>query len=55
MSKWDRKEASAMDLPEIDLEELKKLKEKNFEEQLEFIKLYVQWLKEHKVKIEKVR
>ncbi len=44
-----------MDLPEIDLEELKKLKEKNFEERLEFIRLYVQWLRKNRVKIEKIR
>jgi len=44
-----------MEPPEIDLEELKKLKEKNFEERLEFIRLYVKWLRENKVKIEKVK
>ncbi len=44
-----------MDLPEIDLEELKKLKEKNFEERLEFTRLYVKWLRENRVKIEKIK
>lgn len=34
-----------MELPNIDLEELKKLKEENFKERLEFIDLYVKWLK----------
>jgi len=32
-------------LPRIDLEELKKLKEENFKERLEFIDRYVEWIK----------
>lgn len=32
-------------LPKIDLEELKKLKEENFRERLEFIDRYAEWLK----------
>ena len=39
----------------IDLKELDELKRKNFEERLKFIEVYVRWLKEHKVKVEKVR
>ena len=34
-----------MKLPEIDLEELKKMKEQNFKERLKFIDLYTEWLK----------
>ncbi len=34
-----------MKLPTIDLKELKKQKEKNFEERLQFIDMYVEWLK----------
>ncbi|OLC26376.1 MAG: hypothetical protein AUH37_00900 [Candidatus Nitrososphaera sp. 13_1_40CM_48_12] len=34
-----------MKLPEIDLEELEKLKEQNFRERLEFQDKYVHWLK----------
>ncbi|MBI2545932.1 hypothetical protein HYV81_02020 [Candidatus Woesearchaeota archaeon] len=34
-----------MKLPEIDLEELKRMKEQNFRERLEFIDLYAEWLK----------
>lgn len=34
-----------MKTPDIDLEELKKLKEENFKERLEFIDKYVEWLK----------
>jgi len=32
-------------LPRVDLKELKKLKEDNFRERLEFIDKYVEWLK----------
>lgn len=32
-------------LPEIDLEELKKFKEQNFKERLEFIDWYAEWVK----------
>jgi len=32
-------------LPEIDLEQLRKQKEQNFKERLEFIDMYVEWLK----------
>ena len=32
-------------LPDIDLEELEKFKEKNFRERLEFIDKYVEWVK----------
>lgn len=34
-----------MKLPKINLEELKKLKEENRKERLEFIDKYVEWLK----------
>ena len=34
-----------MKLPKIDLEELKKQKEENFKQRLEFIDKYVEWLK----------
>ena len=34
-----------MNTPPINLKELKKLKEKNFQERLEFIDRYVKWLK----------
>ncbi len=34
-----------MKTPHIDLKELKKLKEENFKERLEFIDKYVKWLK----------
>ena len=34
-----------MNLPEIDLEELERLKEKNFRERLEFQDRYIEWMK----------
>ena len=34
-----------MKLPKIDLEELKKLKEDNFRQRLEFIEKYASWVK----------
>jgi len=34
-----------MKLPKIDLEELKKQKEENFKQRLEFIDKYVEWIK----------
>jgi hypothetical protein len=34
-----------MKTPKIDLEELKKIKEENFKERLEFIDKYTEWLK----------
>lgn len=34
-----------MKAPEIDLEELKRMKEENFRQRLEFIDMYVEWLK----------
>lgn len=34
-----------MKTPDIDLKELKKQKEENFKERLEFIERYVEWLK----------
>jgi len=34
-----------MKTPEIDLEQLKRFKEKNFKERLEFIDKYTDWLK----------
>jgi len=43
-----------MEYPKIDLQELERMKKKNFEERLKFIELYVKWLKEHKVRVEKV-
>jgi hypothetical protein len=34
-----------MKSPEIDLEELRKLKEENFKERLKFIDMYSEWVK----------
>ena len=34
-----------MELPEINLDELQKKKERNFKSRLEFIDFYVEWLK----------
>lgn len=34
-------------LPEIDLEELKRFKEQNFKERLEFIEKYAEWVKKN--------
>ena len=34
-----------MKIPDIDLEELKKLKEDNFRERLKFIDKYAEWVK----------
>ena len=34
-----------MKLPKIDLEQLRKQKEENFKDRLEFIDLYTEWLK----------
>jgi len=34
-----------MKIPDIDIEKLKKFKEKNFQDRLEFIKKYAEWLK----------
>ena len=34
-----------MKIPDIDIEKLKKFKEKNFKERLEFLKKYAEWLK----------
>lgn len=39
-----------MKIPKIDLRELKKLKEENFKERLEFIDKYTEWLKKTKNK-----
>lgn len=39
-----------MKLPKIDLKELKKLKEDNFKDRLEFIDKYTAWLKKTKNK-----
>jgi len=36
-----------MKTPKIDLEELKKFKEQNFKERLEFIDKYVEWVKKN--------
>lgn len=36
-----------MTTPNIDLEELKKLKEENFKERLEFIEKYAKWVKKN--------
>lgn len=38
------------DIPEIDLEELKRFKEENFKERLEFIDMHTEWLKRTKNK-----
>lgn len=34
-----------MELPNIDLEELKRLKEENFKDRLDFIDKYAEWVK----------
>ena len=34
-----------MKLPKIDLDELKKIKEDNFKERLEFVNTYANWVK----------
>ncbi|MBN1644902.1 hypothetical protein JW851_02595 [Candidatus Woesearchaeota archaeon] len=34
-----------MKIPDIDVEKLKKFKEKNFKERLEFIDKYAEWVK----------
>jgi len=34
-----------MKIPDIDIDKLKKFKEKNFQDRLEFVKKYAQWLK----------
>ena len=36
-----------MKAPEIDLEELERWKEKNFQERLEFLDWYADWMKKH--------
>ena len=38
-----------MELPEIDLKELEKIKKRNFEDRLRFIEIYVRWLKKNKI------
>ncbi len=43
-----------MNVPKINLKELEEMKRKNFEERLNFIELYAKWLKENRIKIEKV-
>ncbi len=44
-----------MEERKVDLKDLEEMKKKNFEERLKFIELYVRWLKEHRVEIEKVK
>lgn len=39
-----------MKAPKIDLKELKKMKEDNFKEHLEFIDMYTKWLKRQAAK-----
>ena len=34
-----------MTLPNIDIKELKKMKENNFKDRLKFIEMYAEWLK----------
>ena len=36
-----------MKIPKIDLEELKKFKEQNFKERMEFIDKYADWIKKN--------
>ena len=36
-----------MKTPEIDIEELNRLKEQNFQERLDFIRRYADWLKKN--------
>jgi len=38
-------------IPKIDLEELKKFKEQNFKERLEFIEKYAEWVKSQPNKV----
>ena len=42
-----------MKTPNIDLEELRKMKEENFRQRLEFIDMYADWLKKNAVKWKK--
>ena len=44
-----------MNIPKIDLKELEEIKQKNFEDRLKFIEVYTEWLKKHKMRIEKVK
>ena len=44
-SKSKERKSFRTKLPNVDLEELKRMKEENFKERLEFIDLYVEWLK----------
>jgi hypothetical protein len=41
----------SLDIPDIDLEEMKKFKEENFRERLAFIDWHVQWMKKNSNKI----
>ena len=40
-----------MNLPNVDLEELRRFKEKNFQERLKFIEMYCEWIKKTPNKI----
>lgn len=42
-----------MKAPDIDLEELKRMKEENFRQRLEFIDMYADWLKKSEEKAQK--
>ena len=45
-----------MKAPEIDLEELKRMKEENFRQRLEFIDFYAEWLKKSsKIPVQKTK
>ena len=39
-----------MKVPDIDIEKLRKFKEKNFQERLDFLKKYAKWVKKNKNK-----
>ncbi|MBS3054479.1 MAG: hypothetical protein J4431_03010 [Candidatus Aenigmarchaeota archaeon] len=39
-----------MKAPKIDIEEMKKWKQRNFEERMKFIDEYVEWLRKNKIR-----
>ena len=43
-----------MELPKIDLKELEEIKKRNFEDRLKFIEIYAEWMKKHKIRVEKL-
>lgn len=39
-----------MKIPKIDMKEMEKWKQRNFEERMKFIDQYVEWLKKNKIR-----